>query len=107
MLKGLGDMGNLIKMQKELKSVQKRITGAEKEGVSANGKVKASVNGEYRLKSLFIDPDIINGYSSRDMEKMIIEAVNDAVDNIKVFSAEEMKRLTGGMELPGLSDFLK
>jgi len=108
MLKGLGDIGNLMKMQKELKSMQKRIADAEKEGVSANGKVKAAVNGEYRLKGLSIDPGLINtSSSSRDVEKVVIEAVNDAVDKIKVFSAQEMKRLTGGMDVPGLGDFFK
>jgi nucleoid-associated protein EbfC len=107
MLKGLGDIGNLMKMQKELKSIQKRITGTEKEGVSANGRVKAAVNGEYRLKGLSIDPELIITVSARDVEKMVIEAVNDAVEKMKVFSAQEMKRLTGGLDVPGLGDFFK
>ncbi len=107
MLKGLGDLGNLVKLQKEVKAVQKRIAGATREGTSPNGKVKAVMNGEFRIVKLSIDPDYLEGASAADIESMVIVAANGAVDAIREYSASEMKGLAGGMDLPGLGAFFK
>jgi nucleoid-associated protein EbfC len=102
MLKGLGDIGNLMKLQKEFKTIQKKIMSATREGQGANGKVKAVVNGEYKVLSLSIDPEYVNNASPRELEKALLAAVNGAVDEVKNYSASEMEKLTGGLNLPGL-----
>ncbi|MBP7737865.1 MAG: YbaB/EbfC family nucleoid-associated protein [Spirochaetes bacterium] len=102
MLKGLGDIGNLMKLQKEFKTIQKKIMGATREGQGANGKVKAVVNGEYKLLTLSIDPEYMKSASPRELEKALLAAVNDAVDEVKGYSAAEMEKLTGGLNIPGL-----
>ena len=102
MLKGLGDIGNLMKLQKEFKSIQKKIMSASREGQSPNGKVKATVNGEYKLLALSIDPEFMKGADPRDLEKSVAAAVNNAVDEVKNYSAAEMEKLTGGLNIPGL-----
>jgi nucleoid-associated protein EbfC len=107
MLKGLGDIGNLMKMQKEFKNIQKKIAGAVREGVSPGGKVKAKVSGEYRLMEITIDPECMKRDGERDLEKMVVAAVNGAVDEIKKYSASEMEQLTGGLNLPGLAGLFK
>ena len=107
MLKGLGELGNLMKLQKEFKSAQKKITGTTREGTAAGGAVKAVMSGDYRLVSLTIDPDFQKNAAPRDLEKSVAAAVNAAVDGIKEFSVSEMGRLTGGLNIPGLGDFLK
>jgi DNA-binding YbaB/EbfC family protein len=107
MLKGLGDLGNLMKLQKEFKSAQKKITGTTREGTGADGAVKAVMSGEYHLVSLSIDPNYLKGASPRDLEKAVVTAVNGAVAEIKDFSVSEMGKLTGGLNIPGLGDFLK
>jgi nucleoid-associated protein EbfC len=107
MLKGLGELGNLMKLQKDFKSAQKKITNATREGTGAGGAVKAVMNGEYRLVSLAIEPEYLKGASPRDLEKAVAAAVNGAVEEIKTFSVSEMGKLTGGLNIPGLGDFLK
>lgn len=107
MLKGLGDIGNLMKLQKEFKSIQKKIMGATREGQSPNGMVKAVVNGEYRVMTLSIDPEYAKTAASRDLEKMVLAAVNSAVDEVKNYSAAEMEKLTGGLNIPGLGGMFK
>jgi nucleoid-associated protein EbfC len=102
MLKGLGDLGNLMKLQKEFKSIQKKIMGATREGQSSNGMVKAVVNGEYKVITLSIDPEYLKSASPRDLEKTVLAAVNNAVDEVKSYSAAEMEKLTGGLNIPGL-----
>jgi nucleoid-associated protein EbfC len=107
MLKGLGELGNLMKLQKDFKNAQKKITGTTREGTSPEGSVKAVVSGDYRLVSLSIDPNFQKSASPRDLEKAVLAAVNGAVAELKDFSVSEMGKLTGGLNIPGLGDFLK
>ena len=102
MLKGLGDMGNLLRMQKEMKNIQNTIKKAKIEGESAGGAVKAVVNGEFSLMSISINDELVKSGDTKQIEKMVLTAVNDAVHNAREYSAEEMKKLTGGMDLGSL-----
>lgn len=98
MLKGLGDVGNLMKLQREVKNMQKKLKKFRMEGESSDGNVKAMVNGEFSLLSLSID----EAGDAKKLEKSVVEAVNDAVEKMKEHSAAEMSKLTGGMNIPGL-----
>ena len=107
MLKGLSDLGNMMKLQKELKSIQKRLKKTEIEGNSRDGSVRAVVNGEYKLMDIKIDISLLENVDKEKLEKMIISAVNSAVDKSRDYAAEEMSKLTGGINIPGIGNFLK
>lgn len=107
MLKGLGDIGNLMKIQKEFKNVQKKITSAKLTAESAGGEVKATVSGEYKVLEIVINPDFLKTVEAKKLEAMIMSAVNGAVDQVKDYSAAEMGKLTGDMNIPGLGNFFK
>jgi len=85
MLKGMGDLGNIMKLQREFKSMQKKLKKTESSAESADGYVKVVVNGEYK----------------------ILATINDAMEKSKEYAADEMSKLTGGMNIPGLTDMLK
>ncbi len=107
MLKGLGDLGNIMKLQRDFKNVQKRLKKSEAEGESSDGTVKITVNGEYRIVDIRIEQSLIDSGDKTKIEKSILLASNIAMDKIKDYAAEEMGKLTGGMNIPGLTDFLK
>ena len=107
MLKGLGDIGNLMKMQREFKATQKKITSARISGESTAGEVRATMSGEYKLLEIVIDPSFIRDADVKKVEKMIALAVNNAVVKVKDFSAEEMGKLTGGLDMSALGNMLK
>ena len=102
MLKGLGDIGNLMKMQKEMKNIQKKIQKTRIEGESSDGNVKAVVNGEFNLLDISINESLVKAGDVKKVEKMVFSAVNDAVSKAREFSAEEMKKIAGGMDLGSL-----
>ncbi|MCL1864789.1 MAG: YbaB/EbfC family nucleoid-associated protein [Spirochaetes bacterium] len=102
MLKGLGDIGQLMKMQREMKNVQKKIQKTKIDGMSSDGSVKAVVTGEFSLVDITIDESLIKSGEVKKVEKMVYSAVNDAVDKARKFAAEEMKKIAGGMDLGGL-----
>ncbi len=102
MLKGLGEVGNLMKMQREMKNIQKKIKKTKLEGESSDGSVKATVSGEFVLVDISVSDELAKSGDAKKIEKMVFSAVNDAINKVRDFSAEEMKKLTGGMDLGGL-----
>jgi DNA-binding YbaB/EbfC family protein len=107
MLKGLGDIGNLMKLQKEFKNIQRKIADATLAGTCPGGKVRVEMAGDYRVRDISIDPGCLTGIEVDELEKMIRVAVNNAIDMVKNFSAAEMEKLTGGLNLPGLGNLFK
>ena len=107
MLKGLGDIGQLMKLQREFKNTQKKIAKMQAEGFSSGNEVKSVVNGEYKLIDITFDEEFINSKDSASIRKKVLESVNDAVERVKSESAAEMGKLTGGLDVPGLANMLK
>ena len=107
MLKGLGDIGQFMKLQKEFKNTQKKIAKLQAEGQSRDGQVTAKINGEYNLIDIDLDNSLLESKETNLIKKNVLEAVNDAVKNIKDISATEMSKLTGGLNVPGLGNMFK
>jgi DNA-binding YbaB/EbfC family protein len=106
MLKGLGDLGNIMKLQRELKKIQKQLKKSQSDGQSGDGMVKATVNGEFMVQKIEVDEEMIKAADKKQIEKAITTAINDAVHNSKQHAAEEMKKVTGGMNIPGMDGML-
>ena len=102
MLKGLGDLGNLMKLQKEMKEIQKALKKSQIEGFCADESVKTVVNGEFEFQSIHISPALLVEGNSKKLEKLVLFAINDAVEKMKRKSSQEMSKITGGMNLPGM-----
>ncbi len=105
MLKGLGDIGNLMKLQKELKTMQKKLKSMQSAGKSSDEMVSATVNGEFEVLNISFDSEKFKNASCADVERACKQAVNNAVSENKRIAAEKMKELTGGMDIPGMGDF--
>tara|TARA_B110001450_G_C17477005_1_gene422616 strand:- start:371 stop:691 length:321 start_codon:yes stop_codon:yes gene_type:complete len=86
-------------MQDKMKEVQEKIKKIEVEGEAGGNLIKVTLTGDYELKSIIIsdqakkeDQEIIND--------LIIAAYNNAKENLKKKSAEELSKVTGGLNLP-------
>lgn len=89
-------------MQKQMKKVQKELARQTAEG--SNGAVTAVARGDMSLKSVRIDGDV-SSINQDKLEKMIVGAVNSALNAAKKMAGGEMSKITGGMG--GLSDMLQ
>ena len=85
----------LDKAQKELKKMQI-------EGEAGKGAVTVVVNGEQRVMSVKLAPEIVDPKNVRKLEDLIIKAVNDAQEKAQKAAAEALKEVTGGLKIPGL-----
>ena len=101
--KGLKDLMNQAKkMQDDLARTQEELANRIVEATSGGGMVKLEINGRYEIKKLKIDPEVINPDDAEMLEDLIIAAFNEARDKIARTSEEEMSKLTGGLNIPGL-----
>ena len=86
-------------MQEKMKAAQEQIKKIEVDGFSGGDLVKVTLNGEYELKSIEIN-DAAKKESQEIINDLIIAAYNNAKENLKKKSAEEISKLTGGLNPP-------
>ena len=86
-------------MQKKMKEVQDQIKKIEVEGVSGGNLVRVVLSGDYELKSIEIS-DAAKKETQDIINDLIIAAFNNAKENLKKKSAEELSKITGGLNLP-------
>jgi DNA-binding YbaB/EbfC family protein len=97
------DFNDMLKkakqMQQTMKEAQEKIKNIQVEGVSGGNLVKVVLSGDYELKSIVISESAKN--ESQDIiNDLIIAAYNNAKDNLKKKSNEEISKFTGGINLP-------
>ena len=96
------DFSDMLKkakaMQEKMKEAQNQIKNIEVEGLSGGNLVKVKLSGDYELKSIEISEDAKK--ESQDIiNDLIIAAYNNAKENLKKKSAEELSKITGGLNL--------
>jgi len=99
-----GEMGDILgkarKMQETIKEVQKELSETIVEENS--GGVKVVVSGDMELKEFKLEPKILENNDLNRIEWLISDAVDKAYSKAKKEAMGKMKRLTGGLAIPGL-----
>lgn len=106
MLKGLGDIGNLMKLQGEMKKLQSSLKKMKTTASSNDTMVTVTINGEFEALTVSVEEEKMRAASKIKIEMSIAEAYNNAVRENKRIAAEKMKDLTGGMKIPGLDGLI-
>ena len=105
-MKGLGGMASLMKqanqMQIKMKKLQEELATREFSGTAGGGAVTVKVNGENKILSLVINPEVIKSGDIEMLQDLVTAAVNEALKTAKDESAKEMSKVTGGMNIPGM-----
>ena len=103
MSKGLG---NILKqaqqMHAKISQLQEEMAGKTVETSSGGGMVNIVMNGKQEVLSVRIDPEVINKEDVEMLQDLIAAAVNEAIRKSQEMMAEEMKKITGGLSIPGL-----
>ena len=90
------------KMQQEMLRMQQEMETKTYTATTGGGMVKASVNGKHELVELTINPEAVDPDDVEMLQDMVIGAVNEAMRAADTDSANNMSRLTGGLNLGGL-----
>ena len=86
-------------MQEKMKEAQDQIKKIEVQGKSGGNLVKVTLAGDYELKSIEIS-EAAKKESQEIINDLIIAAYNNAKENLKKKSADELSKITGGLNLP-------
>ena len=86
----------------ELKKIQTALAKEVVETQAGNGAVSIRMNGEQKIQSVSLDPELIREADLAQVEKWIESAVSQAITRSQQLAAEKMKSIAGGLGLPGL-----
>lgn len=102
-------MTNIQNLLKQAQKIQSQVTQMQSElgqrrieASAGGGMVTATVNGRQELIGLRIDSQVVDPHDVEMLEDLIVAAVSEALSRASEMAAEEMKKLTGGLSLPGL-----
>jgi hypothetical protein len=99
-------MGNLLKqaqeMQARMAKIQEELGQKTVEGSAGGGMVQVTVNGQFNLVAVKIEPSVINNNEKEMLEDLILAAVNEGMRKARDLVSTEMGKLTGGFKIPGL-----
>ena len=90
------------KMQQEMLRMQAEQEAKTFSATSGGGMVTATVNGKHELVNLEIKPEAVDPDDVEMLQDMILAAVNEAMRAADTEAANNMSRLTGGLNLGGL-----
>ena len=103
---GRPDMNALMrqaqKMQEDMKAKQAELEAAEYTGSAAGEMVTVKMNGKHEVLSITIKPEVVDPEDVEMLQDLVISAVNEALRNVEAKTAEEMDKVTGGLNIPGL-----
>ena len=90
------------KMQQDMLRAQEEIANKETTITAGGGMITVTVQGTSTLKAIEIKPDIVDPDDIEMLQDTVLAAVNEALRAASEASQEEMKKITGGANMPGL-----
>jgi DNA-binding YbaB/EbfC family protein len=107
--KGMGGPQNMQamlrqaqKMQEDMATLQAELDEKVYDVSAGGGMVKVSINGKKEILAIDIKPDIVDPDDIETLSDILVAAVNQAINQVESTNAEEMGKITGGMNMPGL-----
>ena len=109
--RGMGQMGggNMTQMLKQAKKMQEQMMKMQEEmeekvyeASAGGGAVSVKINGKKEIQEINIKPEVVDPDDVEMLQDLIIAAVNEGMRKADESSADEMSKLTGGLNIPGL-----
>jgi hypothetical protein len=100
---GLGQMMKQAqKMQAKIMKIQEEMGDRSVEASAGGGMVTVTANGKQEILSIRIEPEVVDPEDVEMLQDLVAAAVNEALKKAQEMVAEEMAKVTGGMQLPGM-----
>ncbi len=88
--------------QERLAEIQARLGERQVSATVGGGMVEVVMDGALRVRSVRIDPEAIDPKDPAMLQDLVVAAVNEAIGRAREMGQEEMRSLTGGLQLPGM-----
>jgi DNA-binding YbaB/EbfC family protein len=100
-------MGKMMKQAQQLQSkmlkLQEEMADKTVETSSGGGMVKVVANGRQEVLSIQIEKEVVDPDDVEMLQDLILAAINDALIKSQEMANQEMSKLTGGLNIPGLT----
>ena len=100
-------MGNMMKQAQRLQSqvlqLQEEMAEKKVEAAAGGGMVKVVANGKQQILSISIEQEVVDPEDVEMLQDLIRAAVNEALTKSQEMFASEMRKLTGGINIPGIT----
>jgi len=101
------DLKNMMKqvqnIQGQISSMQDQLAEKTVEASSGAGMVTVTANGKQEIISIRISPEIVDPEDIAMLQDLVTAAVNTALKSSKAMMQEELSKITGGLQIPGLN----
>ena len=96
-------MHQVQKLQEKLAEAQQELSNLTLEASSGGGVVKVTIDGQQKIQSVKISPEVINPDDVELLEDLVLTAVREAIAKSQEAAAQRLGGLTGGLKIPGLT----
>jgi hypothetical protein len=102
-MKGMANMMKQAqKLQTKMMKMQDELSDRTVEGSSGGGMVKVVASGKQQIVSIELENEVVDPDDIEMLQDMIVAAANDALNRAQEMVSNEMTKLTGGLNIPGL-----
>jgi len=99
----LSMMNQARELKSKLDNAQKELDKTILEADSGKGAVRVTINGHQKVLSIKISPEVIDPDNAKRLEDLVLKAVSEALAKSQKVAAKQLKGLTGGLKIPGLT----
>jgi DNA-binding YbaB/EbfC family protein len=87
-------------MQKQMKTIQKKVDKKEVSTTAADGKIEVVITGKLNVQRILIDQSLLDSADKLSLQSNLTKAVNDAIKKAQNLMATEMQKMAGDMGIP-------
>ncbi len=95
-------LAQVQRMQEEMEKMQAALAEETLEVTVGGGAVRVVITGQQVVRSIEIEPELLDPEEADMLQDMLVAAVNQAIERSQALAAERMQSITGGLSLPGL-----
>lgn len=110
MLRGLGNvaklMGSMGEIQSRMEAMKASLSELKVEGTAGGGMVTVVATGSHRVTRVTIEESLLVAGDREMIEELVTAATNQALEKAQQAAAEEMSKMAGDLEIPGIGDAL-
>jgi DNA-binding YbaB/EbfC family protein len=93
-----------MELRSKLEKAQKELGKMTVEVESGDGAVRVTASGSQKILSITISPEVIDPGKPKDLEKLVLKAVTEAMEESKKLADKNLGQLTKGIKIPGITE---
>jgi DNA-binding YbaB/EbfC family protein len=99
---GGGMLGQIQKLQQDMAKAQEALADETIEVPAGGGAILIVVTGNQRIKSIKLQPEVVDPTDVEMLQDLLVAAVNEAMERSQILAAQKLQGFTRGLGIPGL-----